>query len=418
MKDLHQMALASRQAAWELSAASIGLRNNALLCMAKMLLNRKDEIFAANAADYAQAEQDGLAAPLLKRLIFREEKLQAVCDGLTALAALADPIGKTTYACELTDGLKLYRVACPIGVIGVIFESRPDALVQIASLALKSGNAVLLKGGREALRTNQVLCDCLRTAAAVAGLPADFAQLLTTRDDVAAMLKEDELIDLIIPRGSNEFVRYIMDNSRIPVLGHADGICHVYVEKTADLDMALNIVKNAKTSRPSVCNAEEVLLVDKAIAPAFLPKLKKLLVDDREAAGLQAVELRLDDTAQSIISGTAAGEADFDTEFLDYILAVKCVEDVHEAVSHIAAHSTGHSEAIVTTSPDAELAFTAGVDSAAVYVNASTRFTDGGEFGLGCEMGISTQKLHARGPMGLRELTTYKYIIHGTGHIR
>ena len=247
MKDLHQMADASRQAALTLSAASAEQRNAALRAMAQTLMRRKEEIYSANEADMAEATEANLAAPLLNRLKFREEKLAAVTDGLQALAALPDPIGRTTYACELTPGLQLYRVACPIGVIGVIFESRPDALVQIASLALKSGNAVLLKGGREALRTNAVLCDRLREAAASAGLPADFAQLLTTREDVAAMLKEDELIDLIIPRGSNEFVRYIMDNSRIPVLGHADGICHVYVDSAADVDMAVSIAEDSKS---------------------------------------------------------------------------------------------------------------------------------------------------------------------------
>ena len=288
------MAFASRGAALTLAATDIDLRNRALLAMAKVLNARKYEIFTANEADVVEATADGLAAPLLKRLAFREEKLAAVTEGLEALAALPDPIGQTTYARELTEGLKLYRVACPIGVIGVIFESRPDALVQIASLALKSGNAVLLKGGREALRTNQVLCDCLREAAFEAGLPADFAQLLTTRDDVAAMLKEDDLIDLIIPRGSNAFVRYIMDNSRIPVLGHADGICHVYVDKAANLDMAVSISVDSKAQNVSVCNAMETLLVHKDIAAAFLPRL---------LPAMQAKNVRLlgDETVQAII---------------------------------------------------------------------------------------------------------------------
>ena len=410
MKDLHQMALASRQAAWELSAAAIGLRNNALLCMAKMLLNRKDEIFAANAADYAHAEQDGLAAPLLKRLIFREEKLQAVCDGLTALAALADPIGKTTYACELTDGLKLYRVACPIGVIGVIFESRPDALVQIASLALKSGNAVLLKGGREALHTNQVLCDCLREAAIDTGLPADFAQLLTTRDDVAAMLKEDELIDLIIPRGSNEFVRYIMDNSRIPVLGHADGICHVYVDAEADVEMAVSIAVDSKAQNVAVCNAMETLLVHRDIAATILPKL---------LPAMQAKNVRLlgDETVKAIIPVETATDEDWATEYLDYTLSIRIVDNLAAAIEHINHYGSGHTDCIVTENTASAQTFMTRVDSAGVYHNVSTRFADGFVYGFGAEVGIATGKIHARGPMGLEGLTTYKYKLLGSGQL-
>lgn len=410
MKDLHQMALTSRHAAWELSAADIGLRNNALICMAKMLLNRKDEIFAANAADYAQAEQNGMAAPLLKRLIFRDEKLQTVCDGLTALAALADPIGKTTYACELTDGLKLYRVACPIGVIGVIFESRPDALVQIASLALKSGNAVLLKGGREALRTNQVLCDCLREAAVDAGLPADYAQLLTTRDDVAAMLKEDELIDLIIPRGSNEFVRYIMDNSRIPVLGHADGICHVYVDAEADVEMAVSIAVDSKAQNVAVCNAMETLLVHRDIAATFLPKLHP---------AMQAKNVRLlgDETAKAIIPVETATDDDWATEYLDYTLSIRIVDNLAAAIEHINHYGSGHTDCIVTENAATAQTFMTRVDSAGVYHNVSTRFADGFVYGFGAEVGIATGKIHARGPMGLEGLTTYKYKLLGSGQL-
>ena len=418
MNDLHEMAANSREAAWTLAASSLKTRNAALLRMAEVLENHQADIFAANAADIHQAEADGLAAPLLGRLKFREEKLRAVTDGLRALAALPDPIGATTMTHEITPGLKMYRVTCPIGVIGVIFESRPDALVQIASLALKSGNAVLLKGGREAERTNAALCGALREAAADVGLPADFAQLLHSREDVAAMLKEDALIDLIIPRGSKEFVRYIMDNSRIPVLGHSDGICHVYVDKSADPAMALNIIENAKTSRPSVCNAEEVCLVHRDIAKTFLPMLQQRLVAQRAAAGKPPVTLIADPDANAILNATPAGAQDFDTEFLDYVLAVGLVDSADAAIEHIAQHSTGHSEAIITEDPDAAALFCRCVDSAAVYVNASTRFTDGGEFGLGCEMGISTQKLHARGPMGLEELCTYKYIIHGNGQIR
>ena len=410
MKDLHQMAQLSRQAAWTLAAADIALRNAALLAMIHSLNTHQDEIFAANDADVVQAKQDGLALPLLKRLTFREEKLTAVTEGLEALAALPDPIGQTTYARELTDGLKLYRVACPIGVIGVIFESRPDALVQIASLALKSGNAVLLKGGREALRTNQVLCDCLREAAAEVGLPADFAQLLTTRDDVAAMLKEDALIDLIIPRGSNAFVRYIMDNSRIPVLGHADGICHVYVDKAADLDMAVAVSVDSKAQNVSVCNAMETLLVHKDVAAAFLPKL---------LPAMQAKNVRLlgDEVVQSIIPVEPATEEDWATEYLDYTLSIRVVDDLSAAIDHINHYGSGHTDCIVTEDIAAAQTFMTRVDSAGVYHNVSTRFADGFVYGFGAEVGIATGKIHARGPMGLEGLTTYKYKLLGSGQL-
>ena len=410
MNDLHQMALLSREAAWTLAAADLSLRNAALLAMAESLHAHQDEIFAANDADVAQATADGLAAPLLKRLAFREEKLAAVTEGLKALAALPDPIGQTTYARELTEGLKLYRVACPIGVIGVIFESRPDALVQIASLALKSGNAVLLKGGREALRTNQALCDCLREAAAKVGLPANFAQLLTTRDDVAAMLKEDGLIDLIIPRGSNEFVRYIMDNSRIPVLGHADGICHVYVDKAADIDMAVAVSVDSKAQNVSVCNAMETLLVHRDIAAAFLPKL---------LPAMQAKNVRLlgDEAVQAIIPVEPATEADWSTEYLDYTLSIRVVDSVDSAIDHINRYGSGHTDCIVTEDIAAAQTFMTRVDSAGVYHNVSTRFADGFVYGFGAEVGIATGKIHARGPMGLEGLTTYKYKLLGSGQL-
>ena len=410
MKDLHQMAFASREAALMLAASDIDLRNKALLAMANVLNARKDEIFSANEADVVDATADGLAAPLLKRLAFREEKLAAVTEGLEALAALPDPIGQTTYARELTEGLKLYRVACPIGVIGVIFESRPDALVQIASLALKSGNAVLLKGGREALRTNQVLCDCLREAAAEVGLPADFAQLLTTRDDVAAMLKEDDLIDLIIPRGSNAFVRYIMDNSRIPVLGHADGICHVYVDKAADLDMAVSISVDSKAQNVSVCNAMETLLVHKEVAADFLPKL---------LPAMQAKNVRLlgDETVQAIIPVEPATEEDWATEYLDYTLSIRVVDSLDAAIDHINHYGSGHTDCIVTEDMSAAQTFMTRVDSAGVYHNVSTRFADGFVYGFGAEVGIATGKIHARGPMGLEGLTTYKYKLLGSGQL-
>ena len=410
MKDLHQMADASRRAAWTLAASDADTRARALLAMADRLHAHRDEIFAANEADVIEATAANLAAPLLNRLKFREEKLAAVTVGLEALAALPDPIGKTTYACELTDGLELYRVTCPIGVIGVIFESRPDALVQIASLALKSGNAVLLKGGREALRTNAALCECLREAAESVGLPADFAQLLTTREDVAAMLKEDELIDLIIPRGSNEFVRYIMDNSRIPVLGHADGICHVYVDKAADVDMAVKVAVDSKAQNVSVCNAMETLLVHRDIASAFLPAL---------LPAMRAKNVRLlgDETVQSLIPCEAATEADWATEYLDYVLSIRVIDSLDAAIDHINHYGSGHTDCIVTADKAAAQTFMTRVDSAGVYHNVSTRFADGFVYGFGAEVGIATGKIHARGPMGLEGLTTYKYKLMGNGQL-
>ena len=410
MNDLHQMAHDARVAAWTLAASDLDARNRALLAMADELEARKADIFAANQADLAKAEQDHLAAPLLGRLKFAEEKLAAVNAGLRALAGLPDPIGQTTLSRELTEGLKLYRVTCPIGVIGVIFESRPDALVQIASLALKSGNAVLLKGGREAINTNRALCEALRAAAEKSGLPADFAQLLESREDVAAMLKEDTLIDLIIPRGSNEFVRYIMDNSRIPVLGHADGVCHVYVDKAADLNMAVSIAVDSKTQNVSVCNAAETLLVHRDVAAAYLPML---------LPALQAKNVKLygDEATQAIIPCLPATEEDWHAEYLDYTLSIKVVDSLDAAIDHINRYGSHHTDAIVTADEAAAQAFLTRVDSAGVYHNVSTRFADGFVYGFGAEVGIATGKIHARGPMGLEGLTTYKYKLLGSGQL-
>lgn len=410
MKDLHQMADASRRAAWVLAASSDQTRSDALKAMAEELTARREAIFAANDADLAAAQANGLFAPLLKRLQFKEEKLHAVTDGLRALVSLPDPIGQTTLCHELTEGLKLYRVTCPIGVIGVIFESRPDALVQIASLALKSGNAVLLKGGREALHTNEALCACLRTAAEKVGLPADFAQLLTTREDVAAMLREDTLIDLIIPRGSNAFVRYIMDNSRIPVLGHSDGICHVYVDKAADAEMAVSIAVDSKAQNVSVCNAMETLLVHREIAGEFLPKLLPAM---RE----KGVALVGDEQVRAIIDVPPATEKDWFTEYLDYKASIRVVDSLEDAIAHINHYGSHHTDCIVTSDDAAAQAFLTRVDSAGVYRNVSTRFADGFVYGFGAEVGIATGKLHARGPMGLDGLTTYKYKLLGNGQL-
>ena len=408
--NLKQMAQNAREAAWQLAALDADTRNRALHAMAQLLESEKEAIFAANAADLAQAKAESLAAPLLSRLTFGEEKLRQTVRGLEALAGLPDPIGKTTLAREITPGLRMYRVTCPIGVIGVIFESRPDALVQIASLALKSGNSVLLKGGREALRTNAVLCDILRRAAEASGVPADFAQLMETREDVAAMLKEDELIDLIIPRGSNSFVRYIMDNSRIPVLGHADGVCHVYVDKDADLARAAAIAVDSKTQNVAVCNAMETLLVHREIAEAFLPLL---------AEGMAAKNVRLlgDERTQMIIPCEPASDDEWTAEYLDYTLSIRVVDSLDEAIVHINRYGSHHTDAIVTEDTAAAAVLMQRVDSAGVYHNVSTRFADGFVYGFGAEVGIATGKLHARGPMGLEGLTTVKYKLLGDGQL-
>ena len=410
MKDLHMMAQLARAAAWELAASGLEARNRALMEMARELEARREDIFAANEADLADARSSQLAAPLLGRLKFGEEKLRQVLDGLRSLTSLPDPIGRTTLSRELTEGLKLYRVTCPIGVIGVIFESRPDALVQIASLALKSGNAVLLKGGREALRTNQALCEALRAAAVRAGLPADFAQLLESREDVTAMLREDTLIDLIIPRGSNAFVRYIMDNSRIPVLGHADGVCHVYVDSAASLPMAVNVAVDSKAQNVAVCNAMETLLVHRGVAADYLPMLLPAMQE-------KGVRLKGDAATRAVIPCEEATEEDWRTEYLDYVLSIRVVDSLDAAIDHINRYGSHHTDCIVTEDREAAKAFLTRVDSAGVYHNVSTRFADGFVYGFGAEVGIATGKLHARGPMGLEGLTTYKYKLLGDGQL-
>ena len=408
MKDLHEIAGRARNAFYAVSVASHEQRNRALLSLAELLTEQRERIFSANRADLDAAGAEQLAAPLLHRLTFGQEKLDQVVRGLHALAELPDPINKTICSTEITDGLKLYRVSSPIGVIGVIFESRPDALIQISSLCIKSGNAVLLKGGREALQTNMVLCDLVREALHVASLPSDAAQLLETREDVAGMLKEDTLIDLIIPRGSNSFVRYIMDNSRIPVLGHADGVCHVYVDDAADPDMAIRVLTDSKTQNVSVCNAMETLLVHRDIAPRLLP-------DAARELRARNVEIRGDAETQSIIDCIPANESDWTAEYLDYILAVKIVSSLQEAVDHINHFGSHHTDCIVTEDQAHASEFMNKVDSAGVYCNVSTRFADGFVYGLGAEVGIATGKIHARGPMGLEGLTTYKYKLIGSG---
>ena len=408
MKDLHEIAFRAREAFYTLSVSSDDKRNAALSALSRVLEENKEKIFAANRADLDEASAENLAAPLLHRLAFGEEKLNQVVRGLNALCGLPDPIGRTLCSTELAEGLNLYRVSCPIGVIGVIFESRPDALIQISSLCIKSGNAVLLKGGREALRTNQALCACVQKALETVSLSADTVQLLETREDVAQMLKEDTLIDLIIPRGSNSFVRYIMDNSRIPVLGHSDGICHVYIDRDADLQTSLKVAFDSKTQNVSVCNAMETLLVHRDIAPDFLPDIAGKF---KEAG----VEVRGDEETRRIISCLPASEEDWKTEYLDYIVSIRIVPSLEEAVSHINRYGSHHTDSIVTQNREAASLFMNSVDSAGVYWNVSTRFADGFVYGLGAEVGIATGKLHARGPMGLEGLTTYKYKLIGSG---
>ena len=412
MKQMLENAKAAKAAVSRLTTAE---KNAALLAMADALEAEQDAILAANAQDL-EAAKGTVPQVMLDRLLLNGQRIAGMAQGIREVAALPDPVGRVLSEHTRADGLTIQKVSVPMGVIAIIYESRPNVTSDAAALALKSGSVCVLRGGKEAFRSANAIVEALRKGLKSQGITENAVNLVqdTSRASATALMTANGYVDLLIPRGGAGLINACVRTATVPCIATGTGICHVYVEKTADLDMALNIVENAKTSRPSVCNAEEVLLVDKEIAPAFLPRLRRRLVEQAK----HPVELRLDETAAALIPGTPAGPQDFDTEFLDYILAVKCVAGVEEAVAHIAAHSTGHSEAIVTTSQAAADAFTAGVDSAAVYVNASTRFTDGGEFGLGCEMGISTQKLHARGPMGLEELTTYKYIIRGAGHIR
>ena len=405
------MLEAAKAAKTEIARLTTQQKNAALNAMADALTANEADILAANALDL-EAAKETVSDVMLDRLLLTSARIAGMAEGIRQVAALPDPVGRILEEYTRSDGLLIQKTAVPMGVIAIIYESRPNVTSDAAALALKSGNACVLRGGKEAFRSANAIVTALKKGLTSLGITENAVNLVqdTTRASATALMTANGYIDLLIPRGGAGLIQACVRTATVPCIETGTGICHVYVEKTADQAMALKIIENAKTSRPSVCNAEEVLLVDKAIAAEFLPKLHALI-------GAK-VELRLDKTAAGIIPGAPAGENDFDTEFLDYILAVKCVEDVQEAVAHIAAHSTGHSEAIVTSSRDAEAVFTSGVDSAAVYVNASTRFTDGGEFGLGCEMGISTQKLHARGPMGLQELTTYKYVIHGNGHVR
>ena len=409
-----QLALA-RSAKKSINTASTALKNQALEAMACQLLKATEAILAANQIDM-EAARGKISEVMLDRLFLDQERIEGMAQGIRALIDLPDPIGEVLDTEVLENGLEIQKVRVAMGVIGIIYESRPNVTSDAAALAIKSGNAVVLRTGKDAFHSAQAIVTALKAGLEEAGLHPDLLQLIkdTSRASSLAMMKAKGYLDLLIPRGGAGLIQAVVENAIVPVIETGTGIVHVYVEKEADFQKALAIIENAKTSRPSVCNAMEVLLVDQAIASDFLPLVKECLVDARE----RSVELHLDEEAQAIISGIAAQEQDFDTEFLDYILAVKVVDGVEEAVDHIEAHSTHHSDAIVTENPDTAAYFTKQVDSAAVYVNASTRFTDGGQFGLGCEMGISTQKLHARGPMGLREMTSYKYIISGNGQVR
>ena len=394
-------------------------KNQALLAMADLLVAQQNVILEANAQDM-DAARGHISEVMLDRLLLTSARIAAMAQGIRQVAALPDPVGKALATHTTPGGLLIEKTAVPMGVVAIIYESRPNVTSDAAALALKSGNVCVLRSGKEAWHSANAIVNVLQEALRSRGLAPEYIQLVqdTTRQSAAELMTAVGLVDLLIPRGGAGLIRACVENARVPCIQTGTGICHVYVDAAADQDMALAIIENAKTSRPSVCNAEEVCLVHRAIAAEFLPKLHQRLVTQRTARGLSPVELRLCPQAAAVIPGTPAGPQDFDTEFLDYILAVKVVEDVFEAARHIAAHSTHHSEAIITQDECAARYFTQAVDSAAVYVNASTRFTDGGEFGLGCEMGISTQKLHARGPMGLAELCSYKYIIRGSGQIR
>ncbi|WP_010251271.1 glutamate-5-semialdehyde dehydrogenase [Acetivibrio cellulolyticus] len=408
--DIKEVAYLAKKASIKLAAADTELKNKSLNEIARLIELRKEEIFKANQEDIQRSEKENLASPLLKRLKFDDNKLSEVISGIKSLIELPDPVGKTIASSELDEGLELYRVSCPIGVIGVIFESRPDALVQISTLCLKSGNSVLLKGGREAINTNKVLAEIIRDASESVGIPSGWIQLLETRDDVNEMLKMDEYIDLIIPRGSNEFVRYIMENSNIAVLGHADGICHCYVDAGADVKMAVGIVVDSKTQYVAVCNATETLLVHKDAAKEFLPILKAEMQKKN-------VELVGCDRTRAIIDVPAATEEDWKTEYLDYKLSIKVVDSAEEAIDHINTYGSGHTDSIISSNKENVELFMNLVDSGNVFWNCSTRFSDGFRYGFGAEVGISTNKIHARGPVGLDGLLIYKYKLVGNGHI-
>ncbi|MBQ9315254.1 MAG: glutamate-5-semialdehyde dehydrogenase [Atopobiaceae bacterium] len=410
MTQIAQVAARMKMESPIMAATTVEQRNEALARIKESLLAHADEVFAANALDLEAAERDGVAPAVVKRLRFDEHKLADVAAGIDGLIGLPDPVGRTLLRRELDEGLVLERVSVPIGVIGVIFEARPDALVQISTLCLKSGNCAILKGGSETMRTNKALFDVIYQAAVAAGLPEACLFQAEAREEIGELLGCYGLVDLLIPRGSNAFVRYIMDNTKIPVMGHADGICHIYVDKAADVDLAVRVCVDAKVQYTAACNAVETLLVDRAIAPAFLPAAVAAL----EAEG---VEVRGDAETCAIVDVKPATDEDWDTEYLALVVSIKLVDGVGEAVEHINRHGSHHTDAIMTEDSEAAETFMRLVDSAGVYQNCSTRFADGFRYGFGAEVGISTSKLHARGPVGLEGLVTYKYKLYGSGQI-
>lgn len=419
MNSLKELLIRAKEAAPRLAVLSESEKNRALAAMADALDAAKDTILAANAEDLA-AVRGSMNEVMQDRLRLTPERIAGMSEGIRAVIDLPDPVGKRIARIERPNGLIIEKVRVPMGVVAIIYESRPNVTSDAAALALKSGNVCVLRGGKEAFRSSCAIMEALQTGLVSVGLPKEFLNIVPdiSRESASELMRAVGLVDLLIPRGGAGLISACVEQAKVPCIQTGTGICHVYVDESANIEMALNVIENAKTSRPSVCNAMEVCLVHQSIAKDFLPQLQKRLTDERIAKGKPPVELRCDPWAQEIIGGIPATETDFDTEFLNYILAVKVVADEQEAIRHIGAHSTHHSDAIITEDRSAADLFTAVVDSAAVYVNASTRFTDGGEFGLGCEIGISTQKLHARGPMGLEELTTYKYVIHGDGQIR
>lgn len=405
-----EMLIAAKNASYKAPQLTSEIKNAAIYKMAECIRKSSDEILAVNANDVKEAE-GRLSASMTDRLRLDEKRIKAMTDGMEAVASLPDPVGVVLSEDMRPNGLKITKKTVPLGVVAIIYESRPNVTSDAAVLCFKSSNVCVLRSGRDCYNSAKAIVDAMRRGLVLSGLSPDFINLVpdASRQSANELMTANGFVDVLIPRGGKGLIQSCLLNATVPCIETGTGICHIYVEKTADPDMALDIIRNAKTSRPSVCNAAEVCLVDLAIAEKFLPRLREKLPD---------VELRLDEKAQKIIDGTPAGELDFDTEFLDYIMAVGVVSGVDQAIEHITKHSTHHSDAIITRDEAAKEKFINGVDSAAVYVNASTRFTDGGEFGLGCEMGISTQKLHARGPMGLCELVSYKYLIEGNGQIR
>jgi len=416
MKTTQEILAAAKNAVPQLLTLTAEEKNHALLAMADALEQATAEILAANALDM-EAARGHISEVMLDRLALTEGRIADMAKGIREVVALPDPVGRVIAENTLPNGLQVQRISVPMGVIAIIYESRPNVTSDAAALALKAGSACVLRGGKEAYRSAHAIVTALQRGLAAVGLPETAVNLIedTTRQSATDMMQAVGYIDLLIPRGGAGLIRSCVENALVPCIQTGTGICHIYVDDSADLEKALNIIENAKMSRPSVCNAAEVCLVHKDVAAEFLPKLKARLTDPKHP---HPAQLRLDGRALAIIDGVAATEEDFDTEFLDYVLAVKVVDSTADAIAHIGAHSTHHSDAIITENDTAAQLFTRLVDSAAVYVNASTRFTDGGQFGLGCEMGISTQKLHARGPMGLEELTTYKYVVKGSGQIR